>query len=78
MGEVILTPKEVFKVLIDAETISPDKFAGKTIDQIRSLRVYEGGRRRTLSELFNVEGDVGNSPQEVSIIINGDVSKVSR
>jgi formylmethanofuran dehydrogenase subunit C len=78
MGEVILTPKEVFKVLIDAETISPDKFAGKTIDQIKSLRVYEGGRKRALSDLFNIEGDAGSSPQEVSIVINGDVGKVSR
>ena len=78
MGEIILTPKEVFKVLIDAEAISPDKFAGKTIEQIKSLRVYEGGKRKTLSELFNVEGDVGVSPQEITIIINGDVGKVSR
>lgn len=78
MGEVILTPKELFKVLIDAETISPDRFAGKTLDQIRSLRVHEGGKRRTLGELFNVEGDSGGSPKDVTIVIDGDVSKVSR
>jgi formylmethanofuran dehydrogenase subunit C len=75
---VVLRPKRVFKVPIEAECITPDAFAGKSVEEIGKLKVWEGNRERSLKELFNVEGESTAKPEEVSIEIFGDVSKVRR
>jgi len=40
--------------------------------------MWEGNRRRTLGELFEVSGEAGEAPGEVSIRVLGDVSRVRR
>jgi len=42
------------------------------------LEVWEGNRRRALGELFEVSGEAGGAPREVSILVLGDVSRVRR
>lgn len=75
---VVLRPKRVFKVPIEAECITPDVFAGRSVEEIGKLKVWEGNRERSLRELFNVEGESTTKPEEVLIEIFGDVSKVRR
>jgi len=43
-------------VLIDARNITPDRFAGRELSDLRSIVVLEGGRRTLLSELFEIDG----------------------
>ena len=80
--EVILTPTKKPDMSIEADTISPDYFAGKTEEEIKSLEVWQGPNKLPLSDFFDVkiESDGGEgAPKdigEVSIIINGDVEKV--
>ncbi|MGD8506584.1 MAG: formylmethanofuran dehydrogenase subunit C [Candidatus Bathyarchaeota archaeon] len=75
---VALRPKRVFKVPVEAECITPDTFAGKSVEEIGKFKVWEGNRERSLSELFSVKGESGAKPEEVSIQIRGDVHKVRR
>ncbi len=75
---VVLRPKHVFKVPIEAECIMPDAFAGKSVEEMGKLSVWEGNRERSLDELFSVDGESGAKPEEVSIRIFGDVHKVRR
>ncbi|MCX8176360.1 MAG: formylmethanofuran dehydrogenase subunit C [Candidatus Bathyarchaeota archaeon] len=78
MGEVILKPKFTFNVPIEMFNISPDVFSGRTIKEIRELKVYEGNRKKKLSDLFDVEGESSGKPEDVVITIKGDVSKARR
>jgi len=75
---VVLRPKRVFRVPVEAESITPDVFAGKSVEEIGKLKVWEGNRERSLNELFKVEGESGVKPEEVSIRIYGGVRKVRR
>lgn len=73
---VVLRPKRVFKVPIEAECITPDAFAGKSVEEIAKFKVWEGNSECSLNELFSVEGEGGAKPELVSIQIFGDVHKV--
>ena len=72
---ITLTPKSPFRVPINGESITPDSFAGKTPKEIASLPMWEGNRRRGLSDLFETEGE---PEEEVRIRVVGDLSKVRR
>jgi formylmethanofuran dehydrogenase subunit C len=63
-------------VPVEARCITPDVFAGKSLEEIGKLRVWEGNRERSLEALFKIEGKSGIEPEEVSIHVYGDVSKV--
>jgi len=63
---------------VEAECISPDAFAGKNLDEIGKLKLWEGNRQRSLSELFQIEGDGSAKPEELTIQVLGDVQKVRR
>lgn len=75
---VVLRPKRVFKVPIEAECVTPDAFAGKSVEEIGKLKLWEGNGERSLNELFTVEGESGAKPEAVSIQIFGDVHQVRR
>jgi formylmethanofuran dehydrogenase subunit C len=75
---ILLRPKNAFKVPIDAECITPDAFATKTMEEIKVLEVWEGNKKRLLDELFEISGDSDKTANEVSIQIVGDLRKVKR
>jgi len=54
-------------VPLDCRTIKPDNFVGKSINDIRKLRIYEGGRRTVLEEIFDVEGPT-TAPNDINAI----------
>jgi len=78
MGRLfILKPVEKFSVPVEAENLKPDVFAEKSLDEIKSLTVYEGNRRRKLGELFEVKEEEVEG-ETIRIILEGDLSKVWR
>lgn len=86
MAEIVLIPKDKIGIMVEAEVIRPDMFAGKNKAEIEKLPVWQGPEQLTLVEFFDVdvqgnirESDQGNSSlEETTIIIDGDVSRVKR
>jgi len=68
----------MFKVPIGADCISPNAFAEKNSEEIGRLKLWEGNRQRSLSDLFHIEGDGPAKPEKLTIQVLGDVHKVRR
>jgi formylmethanofuran dehydrogenase subunit C len=76
---ITIKPLQSFRISVEAEVISPDRFSPLSLEQIGSLPVWEGNCKRKLSELFQVEGDDGTAkPEETTIRLEGDFSAVKR
>ncbi len=78
MQTLILKPKHVFTVPVEVEKIIPDKVAGKSLGEILKLKVYEGNRKRTVGDLFEVSGEVASKPEEQEIIFQNSTVKLRR
>lgn len=76
MNNITLIPKKSSKIPIEAEVITPDNFAGKTLEGIRKLSVYIGNGVHDLGEFFEVTGESTEVTREQSIIVDGDVAHV--
>jgi formylmethanofuran dehydrogenase subunit C len=79
MQKITLTPKADEKYLVlEADCITPDTFAGKTLEEIAALKVYEGNTSWPLSKFFEIAGsnEVAQSPADIAIVVNGDAPKV--
>jgi formylmethanofuran dehydrogenase subunit C len=73
---IIITPKRAFDVPIQAACITPDMFAGKTVQEIAALPITEGKESITLGDVFNISED--KTVETPSITLNGDFSRVKR
>jgi len=78
MSEIILTPKEQPQVPLEAETITPDSFAGKGIDEIKELELWHGNTLVKISDFFDVTGESSENASEIKIIIDGDAYNTKR
>lgn len=58
--------------------ITPDTFAGKTPQEISSMSTYSGNRVVKLGDLFKIEGQIGDTPSETSILVEGDIPSSRR
>ncbi len=76
MSEVLLRPKGSIDIMVEAEAISPDIFAGKTKSEIEKLTLWQGARQLSLSEFLDVEGNSGSTAVDTKIIIEGDVPRI--
>ena len=82
VGEVLLKSKGEIGIMVEAEVINPGIFAGKSEQEIERLIVWQGPVQLPLSEFFEVNvNEVGSGsasalPEEMSIVIDGDVSRV--
>jgi formylmethanofuran dehydrogenase subunit C len=76
MSEVLLRPKGMIGIMVEAEVISPDIFAGKTTSEIEQLIIWQGAKQLPLSEFFDVEGSAGSTPADTKITVKGDVPRV--
>lgn len=72
---ITLTALKVFDVPIQAPCITPEEFAGKSVEEISKLPVTEGNRNVTIADLFKVEQSPAETP---NITIVGECSKVKR
>lgn len=75
MKKIILTPINQPDVGLIADEITPDTFAGKKIDEIRSMELLCGNREKKLGEFFEVSGGGAGEAKDIQIIIDGDISK---
>ncbi|MBU4607082.1 MAG: formylmethanofuran dehydrogenase subunit C [Methanobacterium sp.] len=78
MNEIILTPKEQPSVPLELLNVNPDTVAGKSIDEIRQIKIAHGNTEVELSEFFNVKGESSENPSEIRIVIDGDVYNTKR
>ena len=76
MKTVTLTPTKKPEIILEADSITPDAFCGKTAEQIAQLPVYQGKQDCTLGEFFAVAGQAGPTAADTQIVIAGDCSKV--
>jgi len=74
--KILLKPKYPFKVPVEARCITPNTFAGKSVREIASLKVWEGNREKDLGELFEVNSDSEVETEELTIHIVGEVNNV--
>lgn len=75
MVEITLTPKDLPTVPLEAE-ITPDNFAGKSIEDIKKYPILKGNRETVLGEFFNIEGSTADNAADIKIIIKGNVDRV--
>ena len=61
---------------IEADTITPTHFAGKSVAKIGKLPILQGNQTLELATFFSVEGEAGPTPEETEIIISGDLQRV--
>jgi formylmethanofuran dehydrogenase subunit C len=78
MGTILLKLKTKVERPLDASVISPDVFAGKSLKEIESLELWRGNKKIKLGEVFDVSGESGQKPEEITIKIEGDLSKARR
>lgn len=76
METVTITMKNPPALYLEADTITPDTFAGKTAAQIAELPVFEGNMPTTLGKYFEIIGGAGTTAADTKIIVKGDVKKV--
>lgn len=76
METVTITMKNAPVLFLEADTISPDAFAGKTAVQIAELPVFEGNNPSTLGKFFTVSGNAGATAADTKVVVKGDVKKV--
>lgn len=72
---ITLIPKQVYTYPIEGKNISPDVFADKSAKEIAALEMYEGNRKRTIGDLFDIKVDKKSS-EELTIKIEGNVGTV--
>ena len=81
VAEIHLKIKDKIGIMIEAEAIKPEEFAGKKKEEIERLIVWQGAAQIPLAEFFDVDvsGSAGSvTPEDTRIIIEGDVSRVKR
>lgn len=77
MAEVRLKSKKKHEFPLEAETITPNKFAGKSATEIKKLIIYHGNEEKTIGDFFDVVGS-GGEVNDTKIILDGDLSNVKR
>lgn len=77
MTEIRLKLKKEPEFPLEADTISPDQFAGKTLAVIKKLPVFCGNEEKSIGDFFEVSGKSGELA-DLKIIVEGNVSNVKR
>ncbi|MHA1266554.1 MAG: formylmethanofuran dehydrogenase subunit C [Candidatus Helarchaeota archaeon] len=67
--------KELPSVPLEAE-ISPDNFKGRKIDEIKAFPMMKGNKEVKLGDYFEVKGESAENPEDIKIIIEGNVDRV--
>jgi len=75
---VTLHLKKKLKIPVDGGCISPNVFAGKSIDEIAKLTIWEGNHKRTLGNIFEIKRKNGQTPEKTTIQLVGDLSRIRK
>jgi formylmethanofuran dehydrogenase subunit C len=73
---VILSLREAPDIPLEADTITPTHFAGKSVKEIGEIPVQQGNEVLKLNDFFDVSGESGPTPDETEILVKGDLKKV--
>jgi len=65
-------------VPVECSEISPNSFAGKTLDQIRATEVWEGNKRNRLDDIFQVKEEGNTASEKLTVRIVGDASRIRK
>ena len=76
MKELILKPKKLPDLPLEAEVITPDSVAGKTLKEVKSLPVYIGNTVQKLGDYFDVKGETAEIPSDQLVAIQGECENV--
>lgn len=76
MKKIVLTPRGFSSIPIEAEVISPDRFAGKTLEEVRELEIFYGNEACPMKEYIHATGKVADSPEQQLIVIDGDARHI--
>jgi formylmethanofuran dehydrogenase subunit C len=68
---VILTLRSALDTIVEAESITPDRFATLSSAEIARLPVWRGREELTIGDLFTVRGE-----RSASVRVVGDLSKI--
>jgi len=60
-----------------ADELSPDKLAGKSVEEIRTIKLWEGNRQSALEDVFKVT-EKPNGGEEITLRVVGNASKIRR
>ncbi len=77
MADIKLKIKKKLDFPLEADSITPANFAGKTISEIKKLPLYYAKELTTIGDFFDVSGKSAEVA-DTKIIIDGDVSNVKR
>ena len=72
MAEIKLKLNNELQFPLEADSITPDNFAEKSVADIKKLVVYYGTKESTIGEFFNVSGKSGDVG-DLKIIIEYNV-----
>lgn len=76
---VRLRLKKRLRVPLDGECLSPKALSEKTVEEIRRLCIWEGNRKRSIRDFFDVRADFGRPlEQKNDVDLIGNLSKVRR
>lgn len=78
MKELILKLKEAPKTGLEAETVLPEIFAGKSLSEVSNLPVFLGNRKRKASDFFDIAGEITKNTLDQRIVLEGNLSRVKR
>jgi formylmethanofuran dehydrogenase subunit C len=73
---VILSLREAPDIPLEAETITPSHFAGKSVTEIEDIPIQQGNEVLKLKDFFVISGESGPTPDETEILVKGDLRKV--
>lgn len=77
MAEIKLKLKKQPTIPLEADSITPDNFVGKTVAEIKKLELFLGKEIVKLGDFFDVTGK-SSDIKDTKIIIEGDLSNVKR
>ncbi len=79
MTEVILNLKSNAPTQpVDLRQITPNVFAGKTLNEILLIEIWIGNRKSTIGSIFEITGESSTNPEETTIIVKGDLPNSRR
>jgi formylmethanofuran dehydrogenase subunit C len=78
MKKIVLTPRGFSSIPIVAEVISPDVFAGKSLNEIRNLPIHYGNETVPMKEYIHAQGKVAEKSGEQLIVIDGDARHIKQ
>ncbi|PWR71362.1 formylmethanofuran dehydrogenase subunit C [Methanospirillum lacunae] len=78
METVTMTLVQQPELYLECYSVTPDKFAGKSLTEIADLPAHEGKVVWKLGDFFSFSGKAGETAADTKIIVNGNVRKMKR